>query len=55
MMDDVDIVEEMMANMSEIEREQEKSDDEYNRRKEINLLQKQLDLSMRLPFMYRFL
>lgn len=54
MTDDKDIIDMMVDNMSEIEKEQEKSDEEYNQRKEINLLQKQLDLAMRLQSFYKF-
>lgn len=54
MSDEGDIMEEMMTNMSEIKKEQEKSDEEYSRRKELDLLHKQLDLSMRLTTFYGF-
>lgn len=47
-----DIIDQMVSNMSEIEKEQSKEDKDYNRRKELDLLQKQLDLSMRLSVFY---
>lgn len=48
------IVEEMKSNMSEIEDEQNKTDEEYNREKEISLMQKQLMLSMQLTALRPF-
>ena len=42
------LIEEMKSNMSAIEEEQTKSDEEYSREKEIKLMQKQLMLSMQL-------
>lgn len=42
------LIEEMKSNMSAIEEEQTKSDEEYSREKEIRLMQKQLMLSMQL-------
>lgn len=47
-----DIIDQMVSNMSEIEKEQSKEDKDYNHRKELDLLQKQLDLSMRLSVFY---
>lgn len=42
------LIEEMKSNMSAIEEEQTKSDEEYSREKEIRLMQKQLMLAMQL-------
>lgn len=47
-----DIIDAMVSNMSEIDEECNKENKERDRRKELNLLQKQLDLSMRLSVFY---
>lgn len=47
-----EIIDAMKANLSEIEKERSKNNEEYDRRKEIDMATKQLDLAMRLSVYY---
>ena len=47
-----ELIEKMRSNMSEIQDEQEKTDEEYSRQREIELMQRQLMLGMKLSATY---